>query len=97
MTQAALGAEVLIDTMDGEERIRVEPGTDSGTVVRLKGKGVPNVNRRGRGDVYVTLHVVTLKSPSRDEKRLLEQLADLRRERRTKADPSRGELRRPEF
>ena len=97
MTQAALGAEILIDTMDGEERIRVDPGTDSGTVVRLKGKGVPNVNRRGRGDLYVTMHVVTLKSPSRDEKRLLEQLAEIRHERRAKAEPARGELRRPQF
>ncbi len=97
MTQAALGADIVIETMDGEERVRVEPGTDSGTVVRIKAKGVPHVNRRGRGDLYVTLHVTTLKSPSRDERRLLEQLADLRSERRTKAEPSRGELRRPEF
>jgi molecular chaperone DnaJ len=97
MTQAALGADVVIETMDGEERIRVEPGTDSGTVVRVKGKGVPNVNRRGRGDLFVTLHVTTLKSPSRDERRLLEQLAGLRREKRSRSEPSRGELRRPEF
>ena len=63
MTQAALGAELEVEGLDGLERVRVEPGTESGTVVRLKGKGVPNLNRRGRGDLYVTLHVVTAARP----------------------------------
>lgn len=97
MTQAALGAEVAIETMDGDERIRVEAGTDSGSVVRLKGKGVPNVNRRGRGDLYVTLHVVTPRSLSREERKLMEQLAGLRDEGMSKSEPPQGQLRRPEF
>jgi molecular chaperone DnaJ len=97
MTQAALGADILIETMDGEERIRVEPGMESGSVVRLKGKGVPNVNRRGRGDLFVTVHVITPRSLSRDERRLLEQLASLRGEGESKSAPPQGELRRPEF
>ena len=97
MTQAALGAVLLIETMDGIERITVEAGTESGSVVRLKGNGVPNVNRRGRGDLYVTLHVVTPRTLSREERRLLEQLASLRGEGAPKSDPPRGELRRPEF
>ena len=59
MTQATLGAEIRIEVLDGAEHIHVDPGTESGTVIKLRSKGVPHVNRRGRGDLYVTLHVVT--------------------------------------
>ena len=97
MTQATLGAELEIEALDGPERIRVEPGTESGTVVRLRAKGVPNVNRRGRGDLFVTLHVTTPGELSKDERRVWEQLADLRGERTSKHEPAAGELRRPEF
>jgi molecular chaperone DnaJ len=95
ITQAALGADIAIAGLDGEERVSVEPGTPSGTVVRLKGKGVPNVNRRGRGDLFVTLHVVTPKDLSKDERRLLEELAELRGEPRKGV--AEAPLRRPEF
>jgi molecular chaperone DnaJ len=94
-TQAVLGAEVAVEGLEGTERIRVEPGTESGTVVRLRGKGVPNLNRRGRGDLFVTLHVVTPRDLSKEERRIYEQLAALRDE-----DPraeTKAELRRPEF
>jgi molecular chaperone DnaJ len=97
MTQAALGADIAIATMDGEERIRVEPGTESGSVVRLKNLGVPNVNRRGRGDLFVTLHVLTPRALSKEERKLMEQLAGLRGETTSKSEPQRGALRRPEF
>jgi molecular chaperone DnaJ len=94
ITQATLGAEVEIEGLDAVERIRVEPGTESGTVVRLKGKGVPNLNRHGRGDMFVTLHVVTPRDLSREERELLARLAELRGEQ---AGASRAPLRRPEF
>jgi molecular chaperone DnaJ len=97
MTQAALGADIAIETMDDEERIHIEPGTESGSVVRLKNLGVPNVNRRGRGDLFVTLHVLTPRSLSREERTLMEQLASLRGETTSKSEPPRGTLRRPEF
>ncbi len=101
MTQAALGADLEIETpQDPEqepERIRVEPGTESGTVVRLRGKGIPNVNRRGRGDLFVTLHVVTARELSREERKLLERLAELRGEQTSKKEAPRATLRRPEF
>jgi molecular chaperone DnaJ len=94
VTRAALGGSVEIETLDDHERLKVEPGTESGTVVRLRGKGVPNLNRRGRGDLFVTLHVVTPSDLSRDEKQLLQQLAELRGE----ADKDvHGELRKPDF
>ena len=95
ITQATLGAEIVIHGLDGDETIRVESGTPSGAVVRLKGKGIPNLQRRGRGDLYVTLHVVTPTELSRDERALLEQLADLRGEPRKGA--VEGTVRRPGY
>jgi molecular chaperone DnaJ len=95
VTQASLGGEIEIEGLDGAETIRLDPGTESGTVVKLKGKGVPNVNRRGRGDLFVTLHVVTPRDLSREEKKLMERLAELRGE--PKKGSAKGELRRPEF
>ncbi len=94
IVQATLGAEVEIEGIDAVEGIRVDPGTESGTVVRLKGKGIPNLNRPGRGDLFITLHVVTPKDLSQEERHLLARLAELRGEPR---DLSRAELRRPEF
>jgi molecular chaperone DnaJ len=97
MSQAALGAELEIEGLDGPERISLEPGTESGTVVRIKGGGVPNVNRRGRGDLYVTLHVVSPTDLSREERKLWERLAELRGEQTSKREPAPAPLRRPEF
>ncbi len=96
MTQVTLGADVEIETLDGVEHIRIDPGTESGTVVRLRGKGVPNLNRRGRGDLYVTVHVVTPAGISREERKLFEQLAGLRGEETSKREPGHGKLRRPD-
>jgi molecular chaperone DnaJ len=95
VTQATLGSEVEVEVLDGIETVRVEPGTESGTVIRLKGRGVPNVNGRGRGDVYVTLHVVTPRGLSKEQKQLIERLAESLGEPRK--GPVEGQLRRPEF
>jgi molecular chaperone DnaJ len=95
MTQAALGGDVKVAGIDAAETVRIDPGTQSGTIIRLKGKGVPNLNRRGRGDLFVTLHVVTPKGLSREERQLLARLAELRGEPRDGA--AEAQLRRPEF
>jgi molecular chaperone DnaJ len=95
LTTVVLGGEVEIEGLDEPERIRIEPGTESGTIVRLKGKGIPNVNRRGRGDLYVTIHVVTPTDLSKEERGLFERFAGLRGEGSSRRDPIRGELRRP--
>jgi molecular chaperone DnaJ len=95
MVQAALGAELDVDTLDGTERVKLEAGVESGTVVRLRGKGIPNLNRRGRGDLFLTIHVETPKDLRRDERRLLEQLAEMRGEHVAKRESARATLRRP--
>jgi molecular chaperone DnaJ len=97
MTQAALGAEFAVETLDETETVKIDPGTESGTVIRVKGRGVPNLNRRGRGDLYVTVHVLTPRDLSRDERKLLEQLATLRDEPAGRGGRAYGSIRRPEF
>ena len=94
MTLAAMGGDVEIPTLDGVERIRVEPATESGTVVRLRGKGVPHVGRRGRGDLYVRVEVETPSAKSKEERALLERLAELRGEAQRKGAPVAGKPRK---
>jgi molecular chaperone DnaJ len=94
MTQAALGAELEIPTLEDRERIRLEPGTESGSVIRLRGQGVPRLNRRGRGDLFVSI-VVEIPTPkSREERDLLERLAALRGEAPEKGTKLTGRLRK---
>ena len=76
-TQAALGATIKVPTLEGEETLSVPPGTQSGKVFRLRGKGIPGVNGRGRGDEFVSVNVVTPRKLNRNQRRLLEQLAEL--------------------
>jgi DnaJ-class molecular chaperone len=94
--RAALGGDVEVETLDGRELLHIEPGTAPGTVLRLRGQGVPNLNRRGRGDLFVTINVTVPTDLSREERRLLEELSELRNERSSRRHPSRAELRRPE-
>ncbi len=97
ITQATLGGDLEIETLDGQERLRIEAGTESGTVLRLKGKGVPHLQRRGRGDLFVTLHIVTPTRLSKEERSLLERLAELREEGAGGNGGLARHLRRPEF
>jgi molecular chaperone DnaJ len=80
MTLAALGGDVVVQTLDGEETVDIKSGTQSNTVSRLKGKGVPRRTGRGRGDLIIRTHVVTPTDVSRKEKELLRELAKLRGE-----------------
>ena len=75
--QAALGAEVTVRTLEGEQNIRVTEGTQSNTMFRLKGKGMPVLGGRGRGDLFVAVNVVTPTNLSKEQRRLLEELASL--------------------
>lgn len=75
--QAALGSEIFVRTLDSEEKLKIPMGTQTGTVFRLKGKGMPALGGRGRGDLYVSVTVVTPTTLTREQKRLLEQLAEV--------------------
>jgi DnaJ-class molecular chaperone len=70
---ATLGGEVEIPTIDGEMKIRVRPGTQPGTLMRLSGQGVPHLHGRSRGDLYVRLVVEVPKDLSRRQKDLLRE------------------------
>ena len=74
-TTLALGGEVTVPTLDGPERTKIPDGTQTGTTLRLRGKGMPDVNGRGRGDLLVTVQVQTPKRLSKEQRTLLEQLA----------------------
>jgi molecular chaperone DnaJ len=78
MTQAALGAHVRYETLDGNEDLVVPAGTQTGRVFRLRGRGVPHVNERGRGDLLVRVVVDTPTSLSSEEAELVRTLAQLR-------------------
>ena len=74
-SQAALGTSAVIPTPFGEERITVPPGTQTATIMRLKGKGLPRLGHGGRGDLRVRLHVWTPETLSPEQVRLFEELA----------------------
>ncbi len=71
---AILGGEISVPTVDGEVKIKIRPGTQSGTMVRLRGKGAPNLRGRGNGDEYVRINVVVPEKLNRDQKELVEEL-----------------------
>jgi molecular chaperone DnaJ len=79
-TQAVLGAQMPFDTLDGEEDLVIPRGTQTGRVFRLRHRGVPHVEGRGRGDVLVRITVDTPTDLSAEEEDLLRQLAELRGE-----------------
>ena len=75
--QAALGAEVKVKTLDGEEDLKVPAGTQTGTVFRLKSQGMPVLGGRGRGDLFVAVTLITPKTLTKEQRKLLEQLAEV--------------------
>ncbi len=74
--QAVLGAELEIPTIDGKVKYELPEGTQTGTTFRLKGKGIPSINGRGRGDQYVTVYIETPRSLNREQKDALKKFAE---------------------
>jgi len=74
--QAALGTDIEIQTLEGMETIKVPEGTQSGREFKLRGKGVPHLNARGKGDLIVEIRVQTPSKLTRQQKELLKQLGD---------------------
>lgn len=77
VTQASLGGEATVETIDGAESLRIPPGTQPSQVFRLRGKGVPFLDGSGRGDHYVHVAVRIPTTLSDEQRSLLEQLARL--------------------
>ena len=71
---AALGTSIEVPVVDGKVKIKIEPGTQSGKVLRLKGKGLPDVNSYGTGDLLVNINVWTPQNLTAEEKKALETL-----------------------
>jgi molecular chaperone DnaJ len=74
ITQAALGTEIEVPTLEGQERLHIPEGTQSGTQFVIRSKGVPHLNGHGRGDLYITTNVTTPTHLTKEQKKLLEQL-----------------------
>ncbi|MEE1944940.1 molecular chaperone DnaJ [Pedobacter sp. KR3-3] len=73
---AAIGASVEVPTIDGKAKIKIDPGTQSGKLLRLKGKGIPEVNSYHRGDEIIHVNIWTPKALSSEERALLEKLRE---------------------
>jgi molecular chaperone DnaJ len=71
---AVLGNTVEVPLVEGKAKIKIDPGTQSGKMLRLRGKGLPNLNGYGNGDLFVHIHVWTPKRVSNEEKEILEKL-----------------------
>jgi molecular chaperone DnaJ len=74
--QAALGTPVEIPTIDGKVKIKIEAGTQPGKILRLRNKGLPDVNGYGKGDLLVSINVWVPKELTREEKNLMEKLSE---------------------
>ena len=75
-TQAVLGAEMEIPTIDGKVKYTIPEGTQTGTVFRLRGKGIPVLNGHGRGDQYVTVTIETPKGLNKEQKEALRKFGE---------------------
>ena len=79
-TQAVLGGELEIPTIDGKVKYDIPEGTQTGTTFRLRGKGIPNVNGRGRGDQFVTVNIETPRNLTREQKDALRKFSETLKE-----------------
>jgi len=80
ITQAVLGGEITVPTLDGEERFKIPEATQTGTTFRLRNKGIVGLNGRGRGDQFVTVNVVVPAKLTKEQRKLYEALAKLSKE-----------------
>ncbi|MCW2491376.1 MAG: molecular chaperone DnaJ [Pseudonocardiales bacterium] len=90
MTAAALGTELQLTTLDSEEKVEIRPGTQSGSVITLRGRGVPRLRSTARGDLHVHVEVRTPSKLDDDQERLLRELAELRAEEVSVSHPRGG-------
>ena len=94
VTTAILGGDAEVPTIDGRVRISIDAGTQSGKVMRLRGKGLPDVNGRGRGDIIIVVDVVIPTELTKEERKLVEQLSELPNFKQTESKPDQDILSR---
>ena len=80
VAQAVLGSEITVPTLEGEEKVKIPEGTQTGSVFRLRNKGIVSLGERGRGDQFVTVNVVVPTKLSKEQRQLFEQLANVSRD-----------------
>ena len=90
MTAAALGTNIALETLDGPEDVSIRAGTQAGTIVTVRGKGVPRLRGSGRGDLFVHVSVITPTHLDGDQEELLRKLAALRGEEHPDGHPQDG-------
>lgn len=76
ISQAALGAELSVPGLVSDERLSIPEGTQTGSIFRLKGKGLPDPHGGGKGDLYVNVGVLTPTKLTRDQRRMLQELGE---------------------
>ncbi len=74
VAQAALGTEITVPGLNGDEKLKIPEGTQTGSIFRLKGKGLPDPHGGGKGDLYCNVRVVTPGKLTREQRELFEQL-----------------------
>jgi molecular chaperone DnaJ len=79
-SQAVLGSEIKVPLLKGDKKIKIPPGTESGSVFRIKGEGVQYLNSSSKGDLFVKINIIVPDKVSGKERKLLEDLAKLRKE-----------------
>ena len=75
ITDAVLGAKIEVPTLYGTVKVNIPAGSESNDKLRIKGKGISDVNSGRKGDMFIILNVITPKKLSRDQKKLFESLA----------------------
>jgi molecular chaperone DnaJ len=72
--EAAMGTSIEVPALEGKARVKIEPGTQSGKVLRLKGKGLPSLNSYSRGDLLVSINIWTPQNLTKEERAMLDKL-----------------------
>jgi len=92
--QAALGAEIEVPTLEGTAVLKIPEGTQSHTVFRLKGQGVPRLRSAGRGDLHVRVIILTPQKLREEQKNLLREFAKTCREDQYNIPKEKGRARK---
>ncbi len=77
IAQAVLGSEITVPTLEGEERLKIPEGTQSGSVFRMRNRGVVSLGERGRGDQFVTVNIVVPTKLTKEQRQIFEELAEV--------------------